>query len=106
EVRRGRIGVAVQDLTPDLADALNLTDSSGAVVGSVEDGSPAASAGLQAGDVIVSVDRHPISGSADLRNRIGLTPVGSDVAVEYLRDGARKRLTIRVAPENAALSAP
>lgn len=105
-VRRGRIGVAVQDLTPDLADALKLTDNSGAVVGSVEDGSPAAHAGLQAGDVIVSVDNHPISSSADLRNRIGLTPVGSDVAVEYLRDGARKSVTIRIAPENAAVSAP
>ncbi|BCG83804.1 serine endoprotease DegQ (plasmid) [Mesorhizobium sp. 113-3-3] len=106
EVRRGRIGVAIQDLTPDLADALKLTDNSGALVGSVEDGSPAAHAGLQAGDVIVSVDNHPISSSADLRNRIGLTPVGSDVAVEYLRDGARKRVTIRIAPENAAASAP
>jgi len=105
-VRRGRIGVAVQDLTPDLADALKLTDNSGAVVGSVEDGSPAAHAGLQAGDVIVSVDNHPISSSADLRNRIGLTPVGSDVAVEYLRDGARKGVTIRIAPESAAASAP
>jgi serine protease Do/serine protease DegQ len=106
EVRRGRIGVAVQDLTPDLAEALKLTDSSGAVVGSVEDNSPAASAGLQAGDVIVSLDSRPISGSADLRNRIGLTPVGSDVAVEYLRDGARKSVTIRIAPENAAASPP
>ncbi|GLQ76748.1 serine endoprotease DegQ [Mesorhizobium huakuii] len=106
EVRRGRIGVAVQDLTPDLADALKLTDNSGAVVGSVEDGSPAAHAGLQAGDVIVSVDSHPISSSADLRNRIGLTPVGSDVAVEYLRDGTRKSVTIHIAPENAAASAP
>jgi Do/DeqQ family serine protease len=75
EVRRGRIGVAVQDLTPDLADALKLTDNSGAVVGSVEDESPAAHAGLQAGDVIVSVDSHPISSSADLRNRIGLDKI-------------------------------
>ncbi|CDX21612.1 serine endoprotease, periplasmic [Mesorhizobium sp. ORS 3324] len=106
EVRRGRIGVAVQDLTPDLGDALKLLDSSGAVVRSVEDGSPAARAGLQAGDVIVSVDNHPISSSADLRNRIGLTPVGSDVAVEYLRNGARKSVTIHIAPENAAASAP
>jgi Do/DeqQ family serine protease len=106
EVRRGRIGVTIQDLTPDLADALKLTDNSGAVVSSVEDGSPAAHAGLLAGDVIVSVGNHPISGSADLRNRIGLTSVGSDVAVEYLRDGARKTVTIRIAPENAAAPAP
>lgn len=105
EVRRGHIGVTIQDLTPDLANALKLTDNSGAVVSSVEDGSPAANAGLQAGDVIVSVAGYPISGSADLRNRIGLTSVASD-AVEYLRDGARKNVTIRIAPDNAAPTAP
>lgn len=105
EVRRGRIGVAIQDLTPDLADALNLTENSGAVVSSVEDGSPAAQAGLLAGDVIVKVDEHPISGSADLRNRVGLAPVGSEVGIEYLRDGARKSVTLRIEPEKGAKTA-
>lgn len=105
EVRRGRIGVAIQDLTPDLADALKLTENTGAVVSSVEDGSPAAQAGLLAGDVIVSVNEHPISGSADLRNRVGLAPVGSEVTVEYLRDGARKSVTVRIEPTNGAKTA-
>jgi Do/DeqQ family serine protease len=106
EVRRGRIGVAIQDLTPDLADALNLTENSGAVVSSVEDGSPAAQAGLLAGDVIVSVDEHPISGSADLRNRVGLAPVGSEVGIEYLRDGARESVTVRIQPEAKMAALP
>ncbi|WVT75603.1 Do family serine endopeptidase (plasmid) [Sinorhizobium chiapasense] len=105
EVRRGRIGVVIQDLTPDLADALKLTENFGAVVSSVEDGSPAAQAGLLAGDVIVSVDDHPISGSVDLRNRVGLAPVGSEVAIEYLRDGARKSATVRIEPEKEAKTA-
>jgi len=76
EVRRGRIGVSIQDLTPDLAEALGIDASFGAVVASVEDGSPAAQAGIQAGDIIVAVDGREISGSADLRNRIGLSPAG------------------------------
>ncbi|QNH35604.1 Do family serine endopeptidase [Aminobacter sp. MDW-2] len=105
EVRRGRIGIAIQDLTPDLADALKLTENSGAVVSSVEDGSPAAQAGLLAGDVIISVDQHPISGSADLRNRVGLAPAGSEVGIEYLRDGARKSVTLRIEPEKGAKTA-
>lgn len=100
EVRRGRIGVAVQDLTPDLAEALGISETHGAVVGSVDRDSPAARAGLQAGDVIVAVDEHRISGSADLRNRIGLAPVGSQVTVEYLRDGSRRTLALRVEPED------
>ncbi|WP_244561452.1 DegQ family serine endoprotease [Ensifer aridi] len=101
EVRRGRIGVAIQDLTPDLAEALGISETYGAVVGSVESDSPAARANLQAGDVIVAVDKHPISGSADLRNRIGLAPVGSDVEIEFLRDGSRKAARLRVEPEGA-----
>jgi S1-C subfamily serine protease len=96
EVRRGRIGVAIQDVTPDLAQALGLTESSGVVVSRVEQGSPAASAGLQAGDVIMSVDKHRISSSADLRNRVGLAPVGSDIDIDYMRDGVHKSVTLRI----------
>lgn len=96
EVRRGRIGVSIQDLTPDLADALGITETYGAVVGSVQENSPAARAGLQAGDVIVAVDEHRVSGSADLRNRVGLAPVGSEVELQYLRDGARKSVRMRI----------
>ncbi|WVT76542.1 DegQ family serine endoprotease (plasmid) [Sinorhizobium chiapasense] len=99
EVRRGRVGVAIQDLTSDIAEVLGISETRGAVVGSVERGTPAARAGLQAGDVIVAVDKHPISGSADLRNRVGLAPVGSEIEVEYLRDGSRKTITLRVEPE-------
>ncbi|WP_026187065.1 Do family serine endopeptidase [Ensifer sp. BR816] len=111
EVRRGRIGISVQDLTPDLAEALSIEESSGAVVGSVVQNSPAAQAGLQAGDVIIAVNNRRITGSADLRNRIGLAPVGSQVEIEYLRDRARNTVTMRIEPadanaEAAAIPAP
>lgn len=100
EVRRGRIGVSIQDLTPDLAEALGVKDAYGAVVGSVEENSPAAKAGLQAGDIIVALDGRPISGSADLRNRVGLAPVDSEVEVSWLRDGESHSAGVRVEAEN------
>ncbi|PWL16373.1 serine endoprotease DegQ [Falsochrobactrum shanghaiense] len=101
EVRRGRIGVSIQDLTPDLAEALGIDASFGAVVASVEDGSPAAEAGIQASDIIVAVDGREIAGSADLRNRIGLSPAGSRVEIDYLRDGARRMATLTVSGESS-----
>ncbi|WFU51281.1 DegQ family serine endoprotease [Sinorhizobium terangae] len=105
EVRRGRIGISVQDLTPDLAEALHIEESSGAVVGSVEQNSPAAHAGLQAGDVITAVNNRKITGSADLRNRIGLAQIGSQVEIEYLHDRARKTVTMRIEPAEAKAGA-
>jgi Do/DeqQ family serine protease len=96
EVRRGRIGVVIQDVTPDLAQALGLAESSGVVVSSVEQDSPAAGAGLQAGDVIMSINGHRISSSADLRNRIGLAPAGSEIEIDYMRNGTRKSVTMRI----------
>lgn len=99
EVRRGRIGISVQDLTPDLAEALSIGQSYGAVVGSVKRNSPAAHAGLRAGDVIIAVNNRKITGSADLRNRVGLAPVGSEVEIEYLRDRVPKTVTMRVEPD-------
>jgi Do/DeqQ family serine protease len=105
EVRRGRIGVSIQDLTPDLAEALGVKEVYGAVVGSVEANSPAAKAGLQVGDVIVDVDGRAISGSADLRNRVGLAPVGSEVEIAWLRNGERHSAGMRVEAESGGRAA-
>jgi Do/DeqQ family serine protease len=97
EVRRGRLGVLIQDLTPELAEALNLAISEGAVVTGVEAGSPAEEAGVATGDVMVAIDGHEVTGSADLRNRIGLVRVGGKVTVTVLRNGKRKDFEVRVA---------
>ena len=97
EVRRGRLGVLIQDLTPELAAALSLAISAGAVVTGVEAGSPAEEAGVATGDVMVAIDGHEVTGSADLRNRIGLVRVGGKVTVTVLRNGKRKDLEVRVA---------
>lgn len=97
EVRRGRLGVVIQDLTPDLASALDIDATHGAVVSQVEEGSPADKAGVEAGDVILSVDGQPIDGSSDLRNQIGLKRPGSTVSLKLLRDGDERTLRARLA---------
>jgi serine protease Do/serine protease DegQ len=97
EVRRGRLGVLIQDLTPELAEGLNLHISQGAVVTRVEADSPAEEAGVVAGDVVVAVDGIDVTGSADLRNRIGLVRVGGEVTLTVLRDGRRRVVKVRVA---------
>ncbi len=101
EVRRGRLGVTIQDLTPEIADAMDIRDNRGAIVSSVEPDSPAEAAGLKAGDVIIAINGENLRNSADLRNRIGLVPVGEYVKVTILRNGNRleKSVTIERAAE-------
>jgi serine protease DegQ len=102
DVQRGRIGIAIQDVTPGLSQALDLATDRGALVTQVEPGSSAEQAGIEAGDVIVGIDGEPIDGSADLRNQIGLIRAGESVAVTTLRDGERRTVNATVAPESSA----
>jgi Do/DeqQ family serine protease len=97
KVSRGRIGVAIQDVTPDLARAMGTSASQGAVVQQVEPGSPAARAGIQAGDVITEVDGRVVRGSSDLRNRIGLMRVGADVKLTVQHEGGSKTVNVKIA---------
>ncbi len=97
EVRRGQLGVLIQDVTPELAEALDLETHQGAVVAQVMEDSPAARAGLRVGDVIVAVNGEPVKNAAQLRNRIGLLRVGSRVTLDVIRDGRRK--TVRAVIE-------
>jgi Do/DeqQ family serine protease len=96
EVRRGRLGVLIQDLTPELSQALGLDVSYGAVITRVEPDSPAQKAGLAAGDVVVAADSEMVTSSADLRNRIGLVRVGEEVTLTVLRDATRRNVKVRV----------
>lgn len=96
EVRRGRLGVIIQDFTPDLAEALGVDASRGAIVTKVEPDSPAEAAGLQAGDLIVAVDGTAVDGSGDLRNLIGLKRSGSEVELTVLREGERLSVKARL----------
>jgi serine protease DegQ len=96
EVRRGRLGVQVKDLTPELGASLGVAAQHGAVVDFVDVLSPAQKAGIAIGDVILSVDGTPVRGATDLRNRIGLTPVGQQVQVVLLRNNTSTTLSITI----------
>ena len=85
EVRRGYIGAKFQDLDRALIEAFGLSVEKGAVVVSVSSGSPSDQAGLEAGDVIVSVNGRKINGASDLRNRLGLEQPGNLVFLDCLK---------------------
>ncbi len=101
EVRRGRIGVVIQNVTPDLRDALNLKSLDGAFIADVGEDTPAEKAGLQAEDVIIEFNGEDILDNNDLRNLVGLLQPGTRASVTYLRDGKRRttRVGIEAAPE-------
>lgn len=96
EVRRGRLGVLIQDLTPELAEAFGAPVSGGAVVGGVERGAPAERAGLRQGDIIIEVNGRPVRSASDLRNRIGLLRIGARVSLIVVRDGHRRSVEATV----------
>lgn len=92
DIKRGLLGVTIDDVTPDLAEALDLDVNEGAVVQSVSPASGAEEAGLEAGDIIVAVDGEAVRSGSALRNRIGLMRAGTDVELTFLRDGERRRV--------------
>ncbi len=100
-VQRGRLGVSVQDLTEELAVALNAPVRKGAVITQVESGSSADLAGLRSGDIVRAVNNRPIEDSADLRNAVGLIRAGDAINLDILRDGKSRQLQARLSqPEN------
>ena len=98
EVRRGRLGVTIEDLTPALAGDMHLELPAGAVITHVEPGSAAARAGITPGDVIVRANDQAIQDAGDLRNLVGLLPVGADLQIVLYRDGRERALGARVGP--------
>ncbi|MBU4121182.1 MAG: DegQ family serine endoprotease [Proteobacteria bacterium] len=86
-VTRGLLGVAIQDMTPELAKSLGLKESKGALVSQVVPGGPADKAGIEQGDVIVNFDGRTVSDSKDLPRVVASTQVGKTVTVKLFRDG-------------------
>ncbi len=97
KVTRGRIGVSITSVTKDLADSLGLPKAQGAAVGTVEEGSPAAKAGLEAGDVILKIDGRAIDSSADLSRTIRSLKPGSKVNLNIWRSGKARDVSVTVA---------
>src|SRR6266446_5533566 len=96
EIKRGRIGVAIQDLTPDIAQALGPRHTQGAVIARVEPGSPAERAGLRTNDLVVAVNGVPIRNGAELKNRVGLARIGDEVELTVERAGTERNVTVRI----------
>jgi serine protease Do len=106
EVKRGFLGVSMQDLSPSLAEAFGLKNQQGAIINEVLAGSPADQAGLKAGDIVVSTDSKKIKNAADLRNRVGLLPVGEKIKFKILRDGKESTVVVTVDENTQASAAP
>ncbi len=106
EVKRGFLGVRWQDLGPELAEAFGVQVGSGAVIVDIQMDSPADKAGVRAGDIVTAVNGKRVHNAADVRNRIGLLPVGESVQLDILRDGKIKQLIAEVASPEAAGSQP
>lgn len=97
-VARGWLGVAIQDVTPEIAKSLGLGDRTrGALVADVVQGSPAEKAGLQHGDLVVSVDGKEIGTYGQLSRTIALLPPGKTIQLGIVRDGKEKSLAVSVA---------
>ncbi|MGQ0657335.1 MAG: DegQ family serine endoprotease [Chromatiales bacterium] len=95
-VKRGFLGVELQDLNPELAQAFGIEQTQGAVVASVAPKSPAEKAGLRQGDVVVAVNNRSVQNASDVRNQIGLTRAGEKVTLDILRDGRRQQVSAQV----------
>lgn len=96
-VQRGRIGVAIQEVSRELADSFTLGKPVGALVSSVEKGSPADKAGIEQGDIILRFDNRPVTVSGDLPRIVGSTRPGSKVSLQVWRKAALKDLAVVVA---------
>jgi serine protease Do len=96
KVTRGYLGVQIQPMSKDLADSLGLSTQKGALVNSAETGTPAAKAGLKAGDVITAVNGDPVATARELSRQIaGLKP-GSKVELSYLRNGKEQTASVEL----------
>lgn len=96
KITRGWLGIAIQELTKELAESFGMKNTNGALVAGVEKGGPADKGGLEAGDVITKFDSKSILTSSDLPRAVGSTKPGKSVPVEIMRKGAAKTLNVSV----------
>jgi Do/DeqQ family serine protease len=105
QVKRGILGVNIYNVTPEIAKEFGLTDSSGALVAGVAQGSSAEHAGIKTGDIITSINGAAMKSAGELRNAIGMLRVGDKVDIGLLRDGKPRQVTALIAERSDAESA-
>jgi serine protease Do len=96
EIRRGWLGVKIQQVTDEIAESLNLKPARGALVAGIDDKGPAKPAGIEAGDVIIKFDGKDIKEMRDLPRIVADTPVGRDVEVIIVRKGKEEKKTVKL----------
>jgi membrane-associated protease RseP (regulator of RpoE activity) len=101
--KRAFLGVALIDLTADLREHYGATKTTGALVGSVEENSPAAKAGIRVGDIVVSVDGKDVDSAADLRTSLRDKKDGETVRIDVLRGRNRQTLVATLVEKEASL---
>ena len=106
KVERARLGVMIQDVNQELAQSFGLPKPGGALVSSVEKGSPAAEAGVKPGDVILALNGEEIAGSGDLPPRIAEMKPGTSARLTIWRDHARRELEVKLGAAQEARPAP
>ena len=97
EVKRGRIGVVIQDLTPELAEAFDIDrNQRGVLIAEVQEDSEADKAGLESGDVVVEIDGKSIRSTDQLRNAVGVRRIGESLKLKVLREGKEKTYKVKI----------
>ena len=104
KVSRGWLGVSIQDVSEDMAKALGLKESRGAIIGKVMPGEPADRAGLQAGDVITSIDGEPVGSASEATRKIAALRPGAEARVQIIRNGDEKTLRVKLGERDASRS--
>ena len=105
KVTRGRLGVQIQALTPELAKSFKLDNTNGVLVAMVEPKSPADAAGIQTGDVIVGFNGQPVTNATELPRVVAATKPGSRVTIDIWRSGAKRQVTATLGEVGAAAAA-
>ena len=105
EVKRGVLGVQIYNVTPDIAKEFGLSETSGALVGGVAQGSAAERAGIKTGDIITTLNGANMKNTAELHNAIGMLHVGDKIEIGLLRDGKPRKVTAQIAASGETESA-
>ncbi len=104
QVKRGWLGVTIQDIDKNTAKALGLPEPKGALVASVRSGEPAAKAGIKVGDVILSVDGQDIDDAGDLTRTIGRISPGKTISMSIWRKGNRKEIQVTLGERSSQIA--
>lgn len=108
KVVRGWLGVLVQQITPEIAESIGLSEIKGALIADITPGGPADKAGIKRGDVITEFNNITISEMSELPKSVAITPPGTKSEIELIRDGRRKKVSVVLGelPEQIARKKP